>query len=69
MVDNWCNPSRQIESAQMRVPSVLLSCQVEIPATGVWHLMSASGGVDHSPDPELNAMVAMADAYTQLVFL
>ena len=25
--------------------------------------------VDHSLDPELNAMVAMADAYTQPVFL
>ena len=25
--------------------------------------------VDHSPDPELNAMVARADAYTQPVFL
>ena len=31
--------------------------------------MSANGGVDHSPDPELNAMVATADAYTQLLFL
>ena len=51
------------------VPSVLLSCQVEILAIGLWNLMSANVGVDHSPDLELNAMVATADAYTKLVLL
>ena len=51
------------------VTGVLLCCQVEIPATGLWNLMSANVGVDYSPDHELNAMVATADAYTQLVLL
>ena len=46
-----------------------LQCEVEFLATGLWNLLSANGGVDHSPDHELNAMVATANAYTQLVFL
>ena len=29
--------------------------------------MSANVGVDHSPDLELNTMVAMADAYIEVV--
>ena len=45
------------------VPSVLLSCQVEIPTTGLWDLMSANVRVDHSPNLELNATVATADTY------
>ena len=43
--------------------------EVEFPATGLWNLLAANGGVDHSPYQELNAMAVTADAYTQLVFL
>ena len=49
------------------VPGVLLSCQGEIPMIGLLNLMSANVGIDLSPDPELNATIAMVDVYTQLV--
>ena len=36
-------------------------------SAGLLNLISSNVGVDHSPDLELNAMVATPDAYTQLV--